>query len=59
MEKKVTVEEWIKRFRDIGLDEAAMKKWHSLFELENPAGHQNFLEWLGVPADRIAEIRRK
>lgn len=59
MEKKVTVEEWVKRFRDIGLDEAAMKKWHSLFERENPAGHQSFLEWLGVPADKIAEIRRK
>jgi len=59
MEKLVTVEEWVQRFRAIGLDDAAMEKWHSLFEQENPAGHQSFLEWLGLPADRISEIRSK
>ncbi|HEX9023735.1 MAG TPA: hypothetical protein VF799_07855 [Geobacteraceae bacterium] len=55
----VTVEEWVARFRAIGLDEAAMGKWHTLFERENPAGHQSFLEWLGLSAERIAEIRKK
>ena len=59
MEKIVTVEEWTARFRAIGLDDAAMEKWHRLFERENPGGHQSFLEWLGLPADRIAEIRNK
>ncbi len=59
MEKRVTVEEWVARFRAIGLDDAAMERWHSLFERENPAGHESFLQWLGLPADRIAEIRRK
>ena len=56
---KVTVEEWVKRFRAIGLDDEAMKKWHQLFEAENPDGHQSFLEWLGLPDERIAEIRKK
>jgi len=59
MEKLVNVEEWVQRFRAIGLDDAAMEKWHRLFEQENPAGHQSFLEWLGLPADRIVEIRSK
>jgi hypothetical protein len=59
MEKQVSVEEWVQRFRAIGLDDAAMEKWHRLFEQENPAGHQSFLEWLGLPAERIAEIRTK
>jgi hypothetical protein len=59
MKPSVTVEEWVARFRAIGLDEAAMEKWHRLFEQENPAGHQSFLEWLGVPAARIKEIRSK
>ncbi len=59
METKVTVEEWVARFRAVGLDHAAMERWHTLFERENPAGHENFLQWLGLPADRIAEIRRK
>ncbi|WP_129124885.1 MerR family transcriptional regulator [Geomonas oryzae] len=54
---KVTVDEWTARFRAIGLDDAAMEKWHRLFETENPEGHQSFLEWLGLPAERIAAIR--
>ena len=57
MSQTVTVKEWVNRFRACGLDDAAMKKWHRLFEQENPAGHQSFLEWLGLPPQRIAEIR--
>jgi len=56
---KVTVDEWVQRFKAIGLDEAAMRKWHGLFEDENPEGHRSFLEWLGLPPERIAEIRTK
>ncbi len=59
MKQKVTVEEWVARFRAVGLDDAAMKHWHDLFERENPAGHQAFLEWLGLPAERITEIRTR
>ncbi len=59
MENKVTVDEWVQRFRAIGLDGPAMKKWHELFEKENPEGHQSFLEWLGLPAEKIKEIRNK
>ena len=59
MENKVTVDEWVRRFRAIGLDDEAMKNWHRLFEKENPEGHQNFLEWLGLPAEKITEIRQK
>jgi hypothetical protein len=57
MKQLVTVEEWVQRFRSIGLDDEAMKKWHRLFEQENPAGHQSFLEWLGLPAERITAVR--
>lgn len=59
MEPCVTVDEWVARFRAIGLDEEAMGKWHSLFERENPAGHQSFLEWLGLSPERVTEIRKK
>ncbi|OGU13317.1 MAG: hypothetical protein A2076_10970 [Geobacteraceae bacterium GWC2_53_11] len=59
MKPTVTVEEWMARFKAIGLDQAAMEKWHHLFEQENPAGHQSFLEWLGLPADKIGNIRAK
>ena len=59
METKVSVEEWVARFEAIGLDETAMRRWHRLFEQENPAGHQSFLEWLGLPGQRISEIRAR
>ncbi|QWV93139.1 hypothetical protein KP004_18535 [Geomonas oryzisoli] len=55
---KVTVEEWTARFRAIGLDDAAMEQWHRLFERENPEGHQEFLEFLGLSPERIAAIRK-
>ncbi|PKN38964.1 MAG: hypothetical protein CVU62_01835 [Deltaproteobacteria bacterium HGW-Deltaproteobacteria-2] len=54
---KVTVEQWVELFREIGLKDADMKKWHCLFEEKNPQGHQNFLEWLGLDAKRIKEVR--
>lgn len=59
MKKCVSVQEWTRRFEAVGLDEAAMRKWHALFEQENPEGHQSFLEWLGLPPERIKEIRQK
>jgi hypothetical protein len=59
MKNLVSVEEWVARFRAIGLDDAAMEKWHLLFEQENPDGHQSFLEWLGLPPERIREIRQQ
>jgi hypothetical protein len=58
MKQKVTINEWVERFRAIGLDEAAMQNWHRLFEKENSAGHQSFLEWLGLPSEKITEIRQ-
>jgi hypothetical protein len=59
MKNQVSVEEWVKRFRAIGLDDAAMEQWHRLFEQENPHGHQRFLEWLGLPEEKIKSIRAK
>ena len=58
MKAKVTINEWVGRFRAIGLDEASMQNWHKLFEKENPEGHQSFLEWLALPPEKITEIRQ-
>jgi hypothetical protein len=57
MKKQVNVEEWVAMYREIGLDEAKMKQWHKLFETRHPAGHQSFLEWLGLPPKDIDRIR--
>ena len=55
----VTVEEWTDLFRFIGLEDSDMHKWHAEFERRHPDGHQGFLEWLALPAARIAEIRSR
>lgn len=59
IKKKVTAEEWNSRFRAIGVDDSMIGHWHTLFERENPSGHQSFLEWLGLPEERIAQVRSK
>lgn len=57
-QKNVNVEEWVAMFRAIGLEEPDMHRWHAEFEERHPDGHQGFLEWLGVPTERIAKIRK-
>lgn len=55
--KNVSVDEWTDLFRRIGLSDDDMHRWHREFEGRHPEGHQGFLEWLGLPEERIARIR--
>ena len=50
-------EKWVLLFREIGLDEATMKRWHREFESRYPDGHQSFLEWLNIEENDITRIR--
>ncbi|MEN6439137.1 MAG: hypothetical protein ABFD97_11205 [Syntrophobacter sp.] len=59
MQNQVTVNEWVSMFREIGLNEDTMLKWHHLFESRHPAAHRSFLEWLGLPPEKVEEIRIK
>ena len=59
MQNQVTVNEWVAMFREIGLDEEMMKRWHGVFETRHPQAHQSFLEWLGLEQGQIEEIRGK
>lgn len=59
MQNGVSVEQWVDMFREIGLDEETMMRWHRLFESRHPEAHQSFLEWLGLSPERIAGIRAK
>jgi len=56
--KDFNVEQWVSLFRMIGLDDATMQQWHHLFEENYPDAHQDFLEWLGVPQEKINAIRQ-
>jgi hypothetical protein len=55
--KQVSKDEWVAMFQEIGLDEAKMRQWHKTFETRHPAGHQSFLEWLGLPPKEVDRIR--
>jgi hypothetical protein len=50
-------EKWVLLFKEIGLDEATMTRWHREFEARYPDGHQSFLEWLNIEANEIRQIR--
>jgi hypothetical protein len=52
-------EKWVLLFREIGLDDATMLKWHQKFEARYPDGHQSFLEWLQIPEAEMNSIRAR
>jgi hypothetical protein len=56
-DKLMNKDQWVELFREIGLDDKTMLRWHQAFEAKYPSGHQSFLEWLQIPADDIGRIR--
>ena len=48
---------WVAVFRAAGVSEEAMERWHVEFERAEPAGHQDFLESIGLSEGEIARIR--
>lgn len=59
MGKHVSKDDWIAMFREAGLDEEQMHRWHKVFETRHPEGHRSFLEWLGLSAQEVESIRSK
>ncbi|UGQ46566.1 MerR family transcriptional regulator [Massilia endophytica] len=50
-------ERWTALQRAAGVDDAAMARWHALFERQAPQAHEDFLCSLGLDGDEIARIR--
>lgn len=48
---------WSALLRAAGLDDAAIARWHALFEAQSPQAHETFLRALGLDAPEIARIR--
>ena len=48
---------WVEMLRAAGMDENAMKRWHTEFERRAPEGHNDFLQSLGIPTDEVARVR--
>lgn len=55
--KMVTKDKWVSIMKAAGFAEADMARWHAEFEKSAPQEHQEFLEFLHIPADEIRSIR--
>ena len=55
--KMITKEKWVSIMQASGLTDEAMHKWHAEFEKAAPEEHQEFLEFLHIPAAEISTIR--
>lgn len=57
----VTIDEqaWMEMLRAAGMDEKAMRKWHSEFERRAPEAHHRFLLELGISEENALFIRRQ
>ena len=57
----VTVDKqaWIEMLRAAGMDEAAMRRWHTEFERRAPEAHHKFLLALGISDDEALFIRKQ
>jgi hypothetical protein len=48
---------WTELLRASGFTDADLRRWHRDFERLDPAGHQRFLEFLGIADREIGRIR--
>ncbi len=55
--KDMNKEKWVAIMKSAGFAEEDMTKWHKEFERAAPDDHQEFLEYLKIPAAEIARIR--
>ena len=53
----MTKAKWVAIMRGAGFTDRDMGRWHAEFEASAPAEHQQFLEYLRIPADEIKRIR--
>ena len=55
----ITKEKWVSIMRSCGFSEEQMNRWHAEFERSAPEEHQEFLEFLHIPAAEIKTIRQQ
>ena len=55
--KKITKDQFVALLNEVGVSDSQKQRLHALFEQRHPDAHQSFLEFLGLPAAAIKEIR--
>lgn len=54
----MNVQQWVEVFQAAGMDDSTMHRWHREFEQRYPEQHEQFLKWLGMPAEEILKVRK-
>lgn len=57
--KNVTKDQFVALLNEAGITDAQKAQLHAAFEKRYPEAHQSFLEWLGLPADAVRDIRSR
>ena len=57
--KMITKEKWVSIMTSCGFSKDQMHRWHAEFERSAPQEHQEFLEFLHIPAAEIKAIREQ
>jgi DNA-binding transcriptional MerR regulator len=57
--KMITKGKWVEIMEGCGFSADQMHRWHAEFERSAPQEHQEFLEFLHIPAAEIKTIRQK
>lgn len=57
-QKMITKDKWVSIMKAAGFSEADMHRWHAEFEKAAPNEHQEFLQFLNIPAEEIHSIRQ-
>ena len=57
--KKITKDQFVALLNDAGVTDPQKQRLHALFEQRHPDAHQSFLEFLGLPAAAVQEIRAR
>ena len=57
--KNITKEQFVAALDSAGITDDQKKRLHARLEKEHPEAHQGFLEYLGVPAPEIRQIRER
>jgi hypothetical protein len=55
----ISKEKWVSIMQSCGFSEEQMHRWHAEFERSAPEEHQEFLEFLHIPAAEIKTIRNQ
>jgi DNA-binding transcriptional MerR regulator len=58
-DRMITKQKWVSIMKACGLSDEQMHRWHMEFERSAPQEHEEFLEFLHIPAPEIKTIREQ